>query len=162
MKKQGKTKPSSVKKQEPDRSSSTPFVHFPTPSHRIPGQPLGLIVQDRSKFDPGFHPLDFLKSCQEGKLQVEIAAAWVVNVSTITAWSEKYPVMKEAVQKGKTAQQAYFAKRFREGMMGEKKVNTILTIFGAKNILGWSDDAKTDFEDDNELDVDFDYDERKT
>lgn len=154
-KKREKTKSSQTKEESSPLRGGTPVAHFATPSHRIPGQPVGInYTVDRSKFDPGFHPADFVKHCQEGATRYEIAAAWGIGAKTLDTWLDKHKEMKEIFDIGVTAQKAWVAKKAR-GAIERKDVNTVALIFTAKNMISWGDDPQNDFPDAQQVEVDF-------
>ena len=154
--KRAKTKSSlkSNKKINHERDGS-PFVHVAAPSHRIPGQPLGFNpIQNRTTYDPTFHPGDFVKHCQEGASRAEVAASWGISKNTLSNWCEQHEDMRKAYEIGMAAQQAWLMRKIRNNL-DNRGANSVLLIFSAKNLLGWGDEAKTDFEDvqDVELDI---------
>lgn len=79
---------------------------------------------------------------------------------TLDQWIEKYPEMRKAYEIGKPAQQAWLAQKIRNNL-DNRGANAALLIFSAKNLLGWGDQAKTDFDDVQDVEVDFDVKERE-
>lgn len=156
-----------------DKTKSTPppnSSHKPTgrpvlakaPPHRLPGQPFITIVPPKQRvYDKNFHPESFIKHCAEGKWKAEILAAWGIHSNTLARWLQDHPEMKDAYLVGKECQKASFAQHYRATMNGEKKANPILTLFGAKNILDWSDSGNNDLDDvgGEGLDIDEELDE---
>ena len=156
MKRQDKTKssPKPKSKKTHFESDGSPFMHVAAPSHRIPGQPVGInYSQDRSKFDHTFHPADFIKHCQEGATRAEIAAAWGISKGSLAQWCQHYPELKAVYEIGMAAQQAWLNRKIRNNL-DNKGANATLLIFSAKNLLGWGDNPKTDFEDVQEVELD--------
>lgn len=131
--------------------------------HRLPGQPIGFnLSQDWSTYDPGFHPDDFVKHCQEGNTKREICAAWGIGLTTLSSWAEKYPDMKDAFEKGKAAQQAWLLSRAKKAAFQDSRANNgTLVIFLLKNICAFGDTPKTDFDDVQDVELDFVYGESK-
>lgn len=161
--KRGKTKPSAPKsdeKRSPHQREGSPFLHVEAPSHRLPGQPVGINYSlDRSRFDPGFHPNDFVKLCQEGATRFEICAAWGISEGTLSLWREQYDEFKAVYEIGATAQKAWLARKVRTNL-DNKGANSILLIFASKNMLNWGDEGKTDFDDIQSTELDFEYSRR--
>lgn len=91
----------------------------------------------------------------------EIAAAWSISVSTLNNWCEKHAEMKEVYEVGFAAQQAWLARKIRNNL-DNKGANSVLLIFSAKNLLGWGDQSRTDFDDVQTIEVDFEVTKRES
>lgn len=98
------------------------------------------------KYDPEFHPKDFIRLSRQGKHMYQIAAEWDVCRDTIHDWKKNHPEFSDAFKKGQQYCEAWYMQLGQAGMVGMKDaqgkpvlVNTGLYVWLTKNKFKWAD-----------------------
>lgn len=94
------------------------------------------------KYNPSEHILGFIRSSQQGKAPVEIAAEFQVAQGTLLSWAEEFQDFNDAVEIGKAAYESFWLQTGRENL-NTKSFSTPLYKFLTGNTLGYSDKVET-------------------
>lgn len=106
-----------------------------------------------SPYKPDFHPQDFLRLSEQGRVVAQIARDWKVSRSTLYEWKEKYPEFSDALKKGKEYAEAWWIDLGTKAMLNiaqEKetkkpiKVNLGYYVWLTKNLFRWADQIEQD------------------
>lgn len=92
-------------------------------------------------YDPEFHPQDLIKQMSDLKLNVEVAKAWNISMSTFVRWRKEHEELEEAYQKGLTFYEAEFIDKVFKPMIqgnleGKHAYNAAKAIM--TNKLNWN------------------------
>ena len=90
------------------------------------------------KYDPNFHPFEYIKLAKEGMSQAEIAAEFGVSVGTLRKWT-KYVDFAKAVEIGDSLHEAWWIRAGKDGLHDARRFNTALYKFMTGNLLGYSE-----------------------
>jgi hypothetical protein len=74
-----------------------------------------------TKYDPKFHPKDFIEQSKNGKTLAQIALTWDLNRDTIHEWKKKHPKFSDAVKKGRQFCEAWYMNLGLAAMLGQAK-----------------------------------------
>jgi hypothetical protein len=109
----------------------------------------------RTKYNPDFHPHDFIEKSKAGDVLSQIAASWGVHRDTVYEWQDKHADFSDAVKKGRLLSEAWYIKIGKAAMLGEaydkatgKKLHVQLGFYVwlTKNLFKWSDRVETEQE----------------
>lgn len=100
------------------------------------------ILLEMSKFDPAFHPLEYIKLAQQGLSEVEIASRFGVSASTLRGWGEKFEDFFTASEIGKACHEAWWLQEGKRNL-DNRNYNTGLFKFLTANKIGFSDKMET-------------------
>lgn len=89
------------------------------------------------KYDPKFHPMEFLVLAKEGMSIVEIAAEFEVPVRELKTWSETYVEFNKAFEIGEALHEAWYLAEGKRNL-DNRGYNVELFKFITGNKLGWS------------------------
>lgn len=113
-----------------------------------------------TKYNPKFHPEDFIKQSKAGKEVTQIASSWDVHRDTVYEWAKVHKIFSDAFRLGKQHRDAFWLNLGWAGMTGTASINgqkTKIDFAFYKYLtmarLGWTDNA-TNQEADSELDLD--------
>ena len=96
----------------------------------------------QGRFDPAFHPMQYISLSKEGHSEVEIAAVFEISVGTLRAWSEKFLDFHLATEVGKAMYESWWLQQGKENL-DNRTYNTVLFKFLTGNKLGWSDKVES-------------------
>jgi hypothetical protein len=109
-----------------------------------------------TKYDPKFHPKDFIEQSKNGKTLAQIALTWDLNRDTIHEWKKKHPKFSDAVKKGRQFCEAWYMNLGLAAMLGQAKsdgkpINVNLGYFCwlTKNMFHWSDKIESKNQNEN-------------
>jgi len=91
-----------------------------------------------SKYQPAFHPIQFISLAKEGMSDVEIAAEFGVSTGTLRGWSEKFADFNTAYEVGQAMHEAWWLQEGKNNL-DNRGYNTGLFKFITGNKLGYSD-----------------------
>lgn len=91
-----------------------------------------------SKYQPAYHPMEFITLSREGMSEVEIAAKFEVSVGTMRSWSEKFADFNTAFEVGQAMHEAWWLQEGKDNL-DNRGYNTGLFKFLTGNKLGFSD-----------------------
>lgn len=89
------------------------------------------------KYDPTFHPMEYLVLAKSGMSAVEIAAEFEVPLREIESWSETYLEFNKAYEIGLALHEAWYLKEGKENL-SNRGYNSEMFKFLTGNKLGWS------------------------
>lgn len=95
-----------------------------------------------SKYDPAYHPMEFLRLAKGGHKEIEIAAAFGVSIYTLRGWAEKFKDFNTAYEIGQAMYEAWWLKQGKDNL-GNRGYNTGLFKYLTMNTLGWSDKVES-------------------
>lgn len=111
-----------------------------------------------TKYRADFHPEDFLRLSNQGKVQTQIARAWKVDRECIANWALRHKEFSDAVKKGKQWAEAWWQDMFQNAAIGipqrlevdgnkvSLKFNAVPAIWLTKNAFGWADKVEQNVE----------------
>lgn len=91
-----------------------------------------------TKYDPAFHPIEFIKHRIQGLTEHEVAVIFGVSVPTMQRWAEKFESFYTAWEHGKDCYEAWWLRKARENI-DNRSINTPLYKFITMNKLNYSD-----------------------
>ena len=96
-----------------------------------------------SKYEPEFHPIEYINLSRQGKSEVEIAASFEVGLNTMRNWGEKFEQFAIARDCGKALYESWWLTVGKAGLTDARFFNTPLFKFLTGNKLGYSE-ARTE------------------
>ena len=91
-----------------------------------------------SKYQPAYHPMQFISLSRDGMSDVEIAAQFEVSTGTLRNWSEKFADFNTAYEVGQALHEAWWLQEGKNNL-DNRGYNTGLYKFITGNKLGYSD-----------------------
>ena len=99
-----------------------------------------------TKYDPDFHPANFLAQSKQGRNLTQISCGWNMSRDTLYEWAKHHPIFSDALKDGREYCEAWYTNLGMAAMVGQatidgKKVDFNLGAFVwmTKNVLKWSD-----------------------
>lgn len=89
------------------------------------------------KYDPSYHPMEYLMWAQMGLSAVEIAAKFEIPEREIKLWAETYVEFNRAFEIGEALHQAWYLEEGKKNL-DNRGYNVELFKFITGNKLGWS------------------------
>ena len=96
------------------------------------------LIGINTKFDPGYHPLQFIDLSRSGLSDVEIAAEFQVGITTLRDWNEKFAEFNLAYEIGQALHETWWLQQGKNGLR-DRSFNTNLFKFLTGNKLGYSE-----------------------
>lgn len=90
------------------------------------------------KYQPEYHPMEFITLSREGMSIVEIAAEFGVGISTLQGWQENYLEFNTAYEVGQAMYEAWWLTEAK-GNLGNSRYNTQLFKYITANKLGYAE-----------------------
>lgn len=106
-----------------------------------------------TKYDPDFHPSDFIEQSKKGNSLTQIACSWDVDRDTIYEWQKKHKRFSGACKRGKEYLEAWYTNIGKAAIAGQVKINGEKVtpnlgffVWMTKNILKWSDKVENNIQ----------------
>jgi hypothetical protein len=96
------------------------------------------LLLTNSTFNPAVHPLSYISAASNGASDVEIAAQFLISLTTLKKWSERYKEFAIAYEIGQALHESWWLKAGKDGLQ-DRHFNTSLFKFLTGNKLGYSD-----------------------
>lgn len=110
-----------------------------------------------TKYRADFHPEDFLRLSNLGKVLAQIAREWKVERETIRDWAAKHKEFSTAVKRGRQWAEAWWMDLFQGAAVGKmpvgSKFNAVPAIWLTKNAFGWADKVEQEESSTQSVDV---------
>lgn len=126
-------------------SSSLCKMHGGNPikkENNIPVEKEDQYLTTGTKYDPAFHPIEFIKHRIQGLSEQEVAVVFGVSVQTMQNWAEKFESFYTAWEHGKDCYEAWWLRKARNNI-DNRSINTPLYKFITMNKLGYSDKVES-------------------
>lgn len=95
------------------------------------------------KYDPDFHPQNFITLSKKGKHLFQIAAEWDISRETLYAWQRDHKEFSDSVKRGNQLCEAWYMAVGQAGMIGGKvdgkPINLGFYVWLTKNKFKWAD-----------------------
>lgn len=115
----------------------SPVKEFAAPFNQLPESYL-----KKTKFDPGYHPMAYIRYSKQGMSDVEIAAEFQISMQTMKGWVRDIQEFQEAYDIGNTLYEAFFLRKGTENLENDRFNNTLFKYL-TMNKLGYSDKVET-------------------
>jgi hypothetical protein len=92
-----------------------------------------------TKYDPDFHPEDFIKQSSEGQPVFAIAASWKVHKDSIYEWVKVHEDFSDAFKIGHSMREAWWFNLGKDSMLGKKSADLGFYCYLTRSALGWRD-----------------------
>ena len=102
-----------------------------------------------TKYNPEFHPDDFIKQSKDGQPVIAIAASWGVHKDTIYEWVKVHEKFSDSFKIGRTSCEAWWFNLGKDSMTGKKNADLGFFAYLTKSMLGWRDRDPAIIEDDS-------------
>lgn len=100
-----------------------------------------------TKYDPDFHPDNFIQLAKKGKLLIQIALIWDVHVDTLYEWAKVHKDFSDAVKAGRQLAEAWYVEIGQAAITGARtvggqqiKFNVGAFVWLTKNLFKWDAD----------------------
>ena len=101
--------------------------------------PMPMINTLAVKYDPIYHPFEFVKLSNEGMNPKEIASIFNVSLDTIENWRNTYPMFDQAYDIGKVAHEAWYLRTGKDNLDNRWFQTPLFKFLAMNNGLGWTD-----------------------
>lgn len=99
-----------------------------------------------TKYNPEFHPSDFIEKSKKGKTFAQIAASWDISRDTLWKWTDRHKEFSDAVKKGRELAEDWYMNLGQGALVGKAeidgepvKVDLGWHVWLTKNMFKWSD-----------------------